>query len=320
MFTTRATEALGIDYPIVQAGMARPYTNAELVAAVSGAGGLGVLGCLGRSVEETVSEIHRVRHLTDRPFGVNFVVHKMDMPAFEACLVERVPVFTFFRGDPELVVERARSIGALAIYQVTTVPEAVHAVRAGADMLIAQGSEAGGHVGPIALSAILPAVLAVAGGRPVLAAGAIVDGPSLAAALSLGADGAWMGTRFLATPESPALPAHKRAIVDSHPGATVRSGIWDLIWDWPWPGVQVRVIQNALADRWTGREAEIPAARAEINAGIAQAESRDDGTEIGLLAGEGSGRITAIKPAGQLVREISDDAERILRSWGQHLA
>jgi nitronate monooxygenase len=317
MLPTRATEALRIDHPIVQAGMARGYTNAALVGAVSGAGGLGILGCLNRPTTEAVTEIEKIRALTDRPFGVNFVVAHIDWETYEACLAELVPIFTFFRGDPELVVGRARATGALTIYQVTTVAEAEAAVQAGVDVLVAQGVEAGGHVGPIALSAILPAVIAVAGGRPVLAAGGIVDGPSLAAALSLGADGAWMGTRFLATPESPALPAHKQAIIDAELGATVRTGIWDVIWGRTWPGVEVRGIRNAVTDRWIGRDDEVPALRDEIRARIERAKRDGDGSEIDLLAGEGSGRITSIEPAADLVREIAADAEGNLRRLGE---
>ena len=310
MLTTRATAALGIDRPIVQAGMSYGFSDAALVAAVSNAGGLGVLGCLNRPIDEAVAEIRRIRALTDRPFGLNFVVAHIDWDTLEACLAERVPIVTFFRGEPEVVVERARASGALTMYQVTTVAEAEAAARAGVDVLIAQGSEAGGHVGPTALAEILPAVVRVAGGRPVLAAGGIVDGPDLAAAMRLGADGAWMGTRFLATPESPAHPAHKQAIIDARPGATIRTGVWDLIWGRQWPGVQVRAIRNAIVDRWIGREDEIVLLRDEIRAGIEQAKQKGDAAEMGLMAGEGSGRIRSIEPAGDLVRTIATDAER----------
>jgi nitronate monooxygenase len=322
MLRTRVCDLLGIEVPIVQAGMASEFTNAELVAAVSEAGGLGVLGCLGRPPSETEAEIRRIRELTDRPFGVNLVAHRIYERTFEACLAARPPVFTFFRGEPEqmaAVVARAHEAGATVIYQVTTVAEAEAALAAGADALIAQGAEAGGHAGPVPLLSILPAVVALAGEHPVLAAGGIVDGPSLAAALCLGASGAWMGTRFLATPESRALPAHKRAIVAAGPGDTVPSGVWDALWDTDWPGVLVRAIRNPLLERWLGREDEIPAARAEIEAGVERAQREDDPAEIDLLAGVGAGRITSIEPAGQLVREIAADAERVLREWGQRV-
>ena len=123
-----------------------------------------------------------------------------------------------------------------------------------------------------------------------------------------------MGTQFLATPESPARPGHKQAILDAAAGATVRTAIWDLIWGRAWPGVEVRTIRNALTDRWIGREAKIPAVRDDINAGIAAAMDRDDPTEFDLMAGEGSALITSIEPAAHLVREIAAEAERILAS------
>jgi nitronate monooxygenase len=313
MLSTPATALLGIEHPVIQAGMARRYTNAALVATVSAAGGLGVLGCLNRTADETNAEIGRIRAETDRPFGVNFVVEHLDRDAFRACLELNVPVFTFFRGDPARVVQSAHAAGALVIYQVTTVKEAKAAIAAGSDMLVAQGSEAGGHVGPIALSALLPRVVEVAGGRPVLAAGGIVDGHSMAAVMGLGASGAWIGTRFLATIESPASPAHKNAIIEAKPGATLRSGIWDLIWGRPWPGVEVRAIQNAVTDRWIGREADIPARRDEINRALESAIRRDDASEMDLLAGEGSGRIGSVEPAALLVGELAADAERFMR-------
>ena len=312
MLRTAATALLGLDRPIVQAGMAAGFTGAELVAAVSGAGGLGVLGCLNRGAEVAIGEIASIRARTGRPFGLNFVVAHLDEAAFAACLAERVPVLTFFRGDPDRVVGRARATGALTAYQVTTVPEALAAVSAGVDVLIAQGSEAGGHAGPVPLREILPAVRAVAGGRPVLAAGGIVDGAALAAVLAMGADGAWMGTRFLATPESPAQPAHKAAIVAAGRGSTVRSGVWDAIWGRPWPGVEVRAIRNDLLDRWLGQEGGIGAARTEIAAAVAEAYAHDDGAGIALMAGEGVDRIGSIEPAGDLTRSISAEAERIL--------
>ena len=302
------TELLGIDYPIVQAGMASGYTDAKLVAAVSGAGGLGVLGCLNRSRADTISELAQIRARTDRPFGVNFVVEHLDPDVLEACLEARVPIVTFFRGHPEGVVRQAHAAGALVIYQVTTPPEADAALRAGADVLVAQGCEAGGHAGPIPLQEILPAVVARAGGVPVLAAGGIVDRPSRQAVMAPGAAGAWIGTRFVATAESPASPAHKKAILQSRPGDTTRTRIWDLIWGRAWPGVEVRAIRNSVTERWLGREDEIPEHRDEINAALEAAERREDASEMALLAGDGAGSIKALASAAALVREIALDA------------
>lgn len=317
MLHTSACETLGIAHPIVQAGMAREYTNAELVAAVSAAGGLGILGCLGRPADEAVAAIRRIRSLTDRPFGVNFVLHRRNRETFAACLAERVPVFSFFRGDPEEAVARAHAAGAVTIHQVTTVAEAERAVAVGVDVLVAQGSEAGGHMGPLPLLSFLPAVVGVANGRPVLAAGGISDGRGLAAALCLGAAGVLMGTRFLATPEAPISPAYKRAIVAAGQGATVASGLFDLLWGFEWPGVRVRAIRNALTDRWAGREDELAAHLDEVRAECERAEREDDPRGMALLAGEGVGQIDAIQPAGAIVQSVAAEAERVLRAWGE---
>jgi NAD(P)H-dependent flavin oxidoreductase YrpB (nitropropane dioxygenase family) len=319
MIRTRACEVLRIEHPIVQAGMSRWNTGAELVGAVSAAGGLGVLGCLDRPADEAVAEIRRIRERTDRPFGVNFVLHRRDEETFAACLAERVPVFSFFRGDAAghdltAAVARAHDAGAVTIHQVTTLHEAEQAVTAGVDAIVAQGREAGGHMGPIALSSLLPAVVGIAGERPVLAAGGIVDGRGLAAALCLGAAGALMGTRFLATPEAPITPSWQQAILAAGPGATVASGIFDLIWGEEWPGVQVRALRNRLTAEWVGRDAELAGVREEVLAGVQRAEQANDPEGLILLAGEGAALIDAIRPAGEVVRDVIGEAERILRA------
>lgn len=319
MIHTRACDVLGIAHPIAQAGMARWNTCAALVAAVSAAGGLGILGCLGRPADEAVAEIRRIRALTDRPFGVNFVLHQLDEETFAACLAERVPVFSFFRGDPAQAVERAHTAGAVTLHQVTTVEEAVRAREAGTDVLVAQGREAGGRMGPLPLLSLLPAVVEVAGETPVLAAGGIVDGRGLAAALCLGAAGVLMGTRFLATPEAPIPAAHKQAIVAAAPGGTVASGIFDLIWGEEWPGVRARALCNSLTARWLGRDDELRAVRAEALEALQQAEAANNADEMVLLAGVGAALIRELRPAGEVVTDVAAEAERVLRALGARL-
>jgi len=313
---TRFCDLLGIMHPIVQAGMAREYTSPELVAAVSAAGGLGILGCYGRPADEAVAAIRRIRALTDRPFGVNIVLHVPHEETFAACLAEHVPVFSFFRGDPAPAVARAHAAGALTLHQITTIAEAEQACAAAADVIVAQGHEAGGHMGPHSLWSFLPSVIALAGERPVLAAGGIVDGHGLAAALSLGASGALMGTRFLATVECPASDGYKHALVAATdtPDATIADSLFDILWGVDWPGIQVRSLRNALTERWAGRESELRAARDEVNAQIHQAETVDDPEGYAVLAGMGVGRIHDICPAGDLVRAIAGESEHILRA------
>jgi nitronate monooxygenase len=147
-----------------------------------------------------------------------------------------------------------------------------------------------------------------------------VDGRGLAAVLCLGAAGAVMGTRFLATPEAPALSAHKRAILAASGGdATVASGIFDIIWGDAWPGVQVRALRNKLTARWVGREDELHVHLAEAQAAFQQAEAAGDPEELGLLAGQGVGRIHELKPAGQVVLDTVAEAEGILHAWGMQV-
>lgn len=321
---TKLTDLLGIEIPIVQAGMAFPVTTPELVAAVSAAGGLGLLGCLNRPPEQAVADIRRVRSLTDRPFGLNFVVHRLDEATFAACLAEAPAVINLFRGDftgagPRQVIARSQAAGARVIYQITTVDEARAALAAGADGLVAQGHEAGGHNGPVPLWGLLPAVVRLAGERPVLAAGGLVDGRDLAAALCLGAAGIVMGTRFLATPEAAARPIHKQAIVAAGLDATLATTLYDRLWQTDWPGVTARALRNAFFARWLGQEDEMLRQREAVVARVHQAEAAEDRDEMLLLAGMGAGRIEALKPAGAIVRDLLTEAEQLLVALGgQH--
>lgn len=245
------------------------------------------------------------------------MLHGLNEATFAACLAERPPIFSFFRGRPAEAVARAHEVGALTMHQVTTVAEAQEACAAGVDVLVAQGHEAGGHNGPLPLLSLLPAVVAVADERPVLAAGGIVNGRDLAAVLCLGAAGVLMGTRFLATPESPISPNYKAALVAAcGPDATVSSEIFDILWDDPWPGVQVRALHNGFMRRWLGREEKLKAQRAEAVAAFRLAELDDNVEERGMLAGMGAGRIHDLKPAGQIVREMVAEAAQILERWG----
>jgi nitronate monooxygenase len=154
----------------------------------------------------------------------------------------------------------------------------------------------------------------------VLAAGGIVDGRGLAAALCLGASGALMGTRFLATHEAPALAPHKRAILAARPGDTVASDIFDILWGDEWPGVQTRAIQNRFANRWLGREDELRAAIEELRHRRAEEQADQNPDEMPLLAGAGAGLIRELKPAGQVVREVVEEARQILRAWGARVS
>ena len=207
--------------PILQAGMTT-YTTPELVAAVSNAGGLGIIGGLGRSPDELRSEIRQVRELTSRPFGVNHVVSASSNPAaIEVTLAQRVPVLSLSWGRSADLTYQAHEAGMKVVHQVNTPEEAGLVASDGADVIVAQGTEGGGHVGTMSTLPLVPQVVDVVDGVPVLAAGGIADGRGLAAVLMLGAQGALIGTRFLATPEARGRGHSKDVILNALGSQTV---------------------------------------------------------------------------------------------------
>src|SRR5438876_9567188 len=199
---TKLTELLGLGHPIVLGGMGSG-TKVALVTAVSQAGGLGILGCSSFPAAATREAGDAIRARTPRPFGMNLLLflvgQRIPPEAVEAVVESGGPVFSTAWGDPAPYVGPAHAAGRLVMHMVATAEEARRAVDAGVDVIVAQGTEGGGHVGYVSTIALVPAVLDVAQGRPVVAAGGIADGRGLAAALAMGADGVLMGTRFLAT-------------------------------------------------------------------------------------------------------------------------
>src|ERR1700682_2183702 len=252
---TPVCDLLGIDVPIFQAGMAR-YTTPQLVAAVSNAGGLGIIGGLGRSPDELRSEIRQVRELTSRPFGVNHVVCQLDHAAVQVTLAQRVPVLSLAWGRAADLTYQAHEAGSKVIHMVATPEEAGLVASDGADVVIAQGTEGGGHVGMMGTLPLVPMVIDVVGDVPVLAAGGIADGRGLAAALMLGAQGALIGTRFLATPEARGNGHSKDVILNALGSQTVASKFFDDVLGQVWPGAVVRTIQHPLLEEWADRPQE----------------------------------------------------------------
>jgi nitronate monooxygenase len=223
-----------------------------------------------------------------------------------------VPVFCFSWGDPGDLARRARDAGGKIICQVTHPNQVEVCLAAGADALIAQGAEAGGHGGFIPLATLLPAVLAGAGGVLVLAAGGIVDGAGLAEAITRGAAGVWLGTRFLATTEAWASLAWKQAIVGASPDDTIQTLAFDVLWGRLWRGAKLRVIRNAFTDAWDGHESKLHEERDDVQQQVWDAERVDDSRFFALMAGTGTGAIREIRPAGDLVRDIAMEAETAL--------
>ena len=210
---TPLCDLLGIDVPIVQAPVS---TVPALVAAVSGAGGLGVLQLSWLDLEQTRAAIRETRRLTDRPFGVNLVLEWQQHERLAVALEEGVPVVSLFWGDPAPYMDAVRERGARCIFTAGSAAEARRAVALGADAIVAQGWEAGGHVwGEVSTLALVPAVVDAVAPVPVVAAGGISDGRGLAAVLSLGAAGAWVGTRFVASDEAGLHPLYKQLVCEA---------------------------------------------------------------------------------------------------------
>jgi NAD(P)H-dependent flavin oxidoreductase YrpB (nitropropane dioxygenase family) len=227
MLHTRICDVLGITHPIVLGGLGGGHTSAPLVAAVSNAGGFGTLGVTGFSAASVQEQIAAIRAATDKPFGVNFLLFLIQEAALTAALESRPPVvsFAWARPDQDLrpYVQRVHDAGSLVMHMAGEVPEAVRAAKAGADVIVAQGTEGGGHVGWMATMALVPMVVQAVAPVPVLAAGGIADGRGLAAALALGADGLVIGTRFLATDVESFLARADRGPDCDRPVASLRT-------------------------------------------------------------------------------------------------
>lgn len=304
---TPACKFLGIDVPIVQAGMST-YTTPQLVAAVSNAGGLGIIGGLGRSPDELRSEIRQVRELTSRPFGVNHVMCRLDAAAFQVTLAQRVPVLSLAWGRSEELTYQAHEAGMKVIHQVTTPEEAGLVASDGADVIVAQGTEGGGHVGMMSTLPLVPLVVDVVGGVSVLAAGGIADGRGLAAVLMLGAQGALIGTRFLATPEARGRGHSKDVILNALGSQTLASSFYDDVMKQVWPGAIVRTIRHPLIERWAERQQEWDDAADQVRPSLEAAVAAGDL----VLAGESAGLVHDIVPAGELVSRIVHQARELL--------
>ena len=304
---TPACDLLEIDVPILQAGMARA-TTPELVAAVSNAGGLGIIGGLGRTPDELRSEIRQVRELTSRPFGVNHVVCQMDMAAVQVTLAQRVPVLSLAWGRAAELTYLAHEAGIRVVHMVSSPEEGGLVASDGADVIIAQGTEGGGHVGMMSTLPLVPQVVDVVGGVPVLAAGGIADGRGLAAVLMLGAQGALIGTRFLATPEARGRGHSKDMILNALGSQTVASTFYDDVLQQVWPGATVRAIKHPLLEEWAERHQEWLLAADQLKPSLQAALAAGDF----VLAGESAGLVHDIVPAGELVSRIVHQAKELL--------
>src|SRR5215469_691762 len=216
MLKTRLSKLLGIEFPIFSAPMGPDIAGPDLAAAVSGAGGLGLMQAQLSPPVDFREQIQRVREATDKPFGVNFILALPHEENLAVCLEEHVPVISFFWGDATRYAERVHAAGSKVFLQVGSVEAAQHATAGGVDVIIAQGSEAGGHVeGEVATMALAPRIVDAVAPLPVAVAGGIADARGVVAALALGAEAVVLGTRFLLTSEANTHPVYKQKLLEA---------------------------------------------------------------------------------------------------------
>jgi len=322
MIRTRICDLLGIPHPIVLGGMGNA-TTAPLVAAVSNAGGFGTLGTSAFDASTLDREIASIHERTDKPFGINHLLFQIKEDMYAVTLRARpaLVAFAWARKDQNLrdYFQRAHDAGCKVMYMAGEVPEALRAAEAGADVLVAQGTEAGGHVGWMASLPLVPMMVKALAPLPVLCAGGIADGRGLAGALALGAEGVLLGTRFLATHESPLHANFKQAIVDSDGHDTVLTEIPDLASQRVWPGAMSRAQRNKFIERWAGREWAVRQNAAEIGKELAKARAAGDIENASLSFGQDAGLIDSIKSVKEVIEDIIAEAEEIMRGRLQAL-
>ncbi len=328
MLRTPLTRSLGIEHPVLCAGMGGATAGPELVAAVSEAGGCGVLGLGGVPPPLARELIRDTRRRTSRPFGANLLLPVLAPGAIETCLEERVAFLVLFFGDPAPHVAAAHGAGVRLFAQVGSVEEARAAAAAGVDGVFAQGFEAGGHVrGTTSLAALLPAVVDAVAPLPVVASGGIADGRGIVSALALGAQGVSLGTRFLASDEARATPAYKERVVRATAADTVHTCLFDV----GWPDAAHRVLRNRAVAEWEG--AGRPAAGRRPGEGttigrlalgpallevprysvLPPSDGFEGDVELAALyAGESCSLVNDVRPAGRIVGDLVREAEAAL--------
>ncbi len=315
MLRTALCELLKIEAPIIQAPMGGAATG-RLAAAASNAGALGSIAALRMSAATLRDEIEAAQERTNGSFAVNHGLTIFDEEAFQVTLDARPAVISFALGDPGDLVSRAHEAGAVVVQQVVTVRAAVEAAENGVDVIVAQGSEAGGNTGMISTLELVPLVVDAVRPVPVVAAGGIADGRGLAAALALGAQGANIGTRFLASREAEIAGGWKEMIVAAGPGDIMKLDAWNVIYP-PAPGEYATVpsvIRTPFAERvqaaWRAGTLDADEMRREVAAaGVAGRQY-----ELVAMAGQSAGLIDAVLPVDEIVPRIVAEAVEALRA------
>jgi enoyl-[acyl-carrier protein] reductase II len=306
MLKTVICDLLGIEHPIIQGGMAHIATS-ELVSAVSNAGGLGIIGCGYYEPEWVRDQIRLTKQKTNRPFGINIPLTSPHVKeVIEVILQEGVPIITTGTASPRPYIDRLKRAGMKVVPVIATVAAACHVEEVGADAVVAEGMESGGHIGEITTMALVPQVVQAVR-IPVIAAGGIADGRGLAAALALGAQGVQMGTRFACSTECIAHINYKHKIIEADDRATTVTG--------QTTGLPLRSLKNNLTEQYAALE-QAGISKEELNLfgqGRMHLGLVDGDTDEGsLLAGQIAGMIKDIKPVRTIIDETLAEAEQII--------
>jgi enoyl-[acyl-carrier protein] reductase II len=313
---TPICEYFGIEYPIFLAGMGGVST-APLVAAISNAGGLGVMGAATMDAAMLRDQIRQTRDLTDKPFAVDLLapIPENIRPQIEVLYDESIEIFVAGLAVPSTFIDEMHARQMKVVVMCGKVRHAQKSEQAGADVVVAQGTEAGGHTGEIGALALIPQVVDAVS-IPVLAAGGIVDGRGVVASLALGAQGAVIGTRFIASHESQSNPGYRQAIVEAQDDSTVRTRSYT--------GKPARAIRNSRTDEWEEKADKIQPF--PMQAGISVQEgvmdymgrgSNFDPDRTFLPAGQGSGAIHEVKPAAEIFADIVREAEEVIEALAE---
>lgn len=327
MLQTRLTAEYGLAVPFVSAGMAFVGMPA-LAAAVSNAGGMGTIGAALVPPDGLRALIRMTQSMTSQPFGVNFITQFTEEAQLDVCIEERVAVVSFFWNDPpKASIRRLRAAGVKVWMQVGSLQEAREAVRCGVDAVIVQGTEAGGHNRSTGSTlTLVPAVVDAIAPIPVIAAGGIADGRGVVAALALGAEAVWVGTRLVASQEAYAHDEYKWRIVYAEAADTVRTTIFGP----EWPHQPIRVIRNRVVKEWSTQESEVAyipdpsifigqtslagqyVPLPKFSALLPIPYTSGDFEEMCFAAGESVGLVNEIKPAAEIVSGMMEEARQII--------
>jgi nitronate monooxygenase len=317
---TQLTEAFELLYPIVLAPMHKT-SGGNLAAAVSNAGGLGLIGGSYGDPAWLRQQLDLVQESTSRHWGVGFITWHTQREAVELALSYGPSVIFLSFGDPLKFAPQIQAAGCSVMCQVQDVEMAREAVAAGADFIVAQGAEAGGHSTRGATLPLVPAVVDAVAPVPVLAAGGIADGRGVAAALMLGAQGALLGTRFVAATESLTHPDARALVVAAQARDTVQTRVFDPIRGFTWPdGFPARTLRNTFSERWDGREQELHSASDAERDNFARAIENGNFEIAPVFAGDAVDLINAVEPAADLVERMGAQAEAALRSGPSWIA